>query len=127
MKTVLANEKLLMLHVRLYIHLYKEVLLFFQFYIYNYAGKLVKGILKMKYLVIVLLILILNTLESVSFEFNGYLNKESLQLLVYSTNLTELEKIDLYKANIETIDQQTFKGKLVLFILLNKWTHNHIY
>ncbi len=118
MKTVLANEKLLKLHVRLYIHLYKEVLLFFQFYIYNYAGKLVKRILKMKYLVIVLLILILNTMESVSFEFNGYLNKESLQLLVYSTNLTGLEKIDLYKANIETIDQQTFRGKNLFYLLL---------
>ena len=71
----------------------------------------------MEIFVIASLLLILSAIKSFSLEFNGYLDKEFLQLLVYSTNLTELEKIDLYKANIETIDQQAFKGKLILLIL----------
>ena len=68
----------------------------------------------MKYLIIALLPLTFlgESTKSLSLEFNGYLNKEFLQLLVYSTNLSKLDKIDLYKANIETMDQLTFKGNL---------------
>ena len=42
--------------------------------------------------------------------FQGYLTRENLKLLVYSLNLYELDKIDLFKGNIESIDQFTFRG-----------------
>lgn len=59
---------------------------------------------------------ILTISQSISshLKFTGHLNRENLHLLVYSIDFTTIEKIDLYKGNIETIDTYTFKGTVQL-------------
>lgn len=63
----------------------------------------------------IFLVLIFKYANSILPKFRGHLNKDFLQLLFYSVDFDKSDKIDLYKGNIETIDQFTFKGNNLNF------------
>ena len=64
----------------------------------------------MKLNTVLFLVFMFKEVKSILPKFRGHLNKDYLELLFYSVDFDKSDKIDLYKGNIETIDQFTFKG-----------------
>jgi hypothetical protein len=72
----------------------------------------------MKLNIMLFFVLIFKYANSILPKFRGHLNKDFLQLLFYSVDFDKSDKIDLYKGNIETIDQFTFKGYNLNFYII---------